>query len=98
MVTPLQFTNIDKLPRKVKLAELQPGDIVQLNDTGPFLCGVVEQVSANGNVSIFRPFATSSDFSFSDGKVIPYIGIETIEYFEYDKSTTMTLWQRKNPK
>jgi hypothetical protein len=62
---------------KAKISELHLGDTVKLFD-GPFGFGVVTKISG-GVVKVFRPYATTADFSYTGG-VIPYIGTEEVAY------------------
>lgn len=57
----------------VMAKDLRLADVVKLLD-GPFGTAVVTKVGET-EVTFFRPYATTADFSYTGG-VIPYIGIE----------------------
>lgn len=63
---------------RFKASEMKLGDTVKLFD-GPFGYGVVNQI-AEGQVHIFRPYATTADFSYGE-YVTPYVGIENFSLF-----------------
>lgn len=67
---------------KTKIRDLKLADQIRLGDF-PFSDGVVRQIKEDGKVVIFRPYATTADFSYTGG-VIPYIGIEEIIYYQTD--------------
>jgi hypothetical protein len=77
--------------RMVKPAELQLRDVVKLSDI-PFAYAVVRQI-ADGKIELFRPYATTSDFSHTGG-VIPYIGIEQFA-IPINDSRTIELVERR---
>ena len=58
------------LPNELKLA-----DTVRLNDGEmPWCYAIVKQIK-DGNVTLFRPYGTTADFSYTGG-VITYVGID----------------------
>lgn len=80
----------------IRTSELQLGDrIMRVFDSGEYdLEGGVTTVKqiADGNVSLFRPYTHTADFS-STGGVICYVGIE--EYnVELDRDLPWLLIQR----
>lgn len=87
-------------PIKIKTSELQLGDTVcQSSDTvdawRPWSTALVTQIK-DGEVHLFRPYGTTSDFSYTGG-VIPYVGIETYKV-EVDSAIMWTLYERKELK
>lgn len=72
------------MTEKVKAGDLKLGDVVRLFDTGPFGDGVVRQIVHTDKgefaVHVFRPYATTGDFSYTGG-VIPYIGVEEVTLY-----------------
>ena len=83
-----------KFPCAVKARDLQLADTVQTNDVSLFSFAVVTKIE-NREIHLFRPYATTADFSYTGG-VIPYIGIETYSIPAND--LTVTLWSRKELK
>jgi len=79
----------------IKPAQMQLGDIVRLNDTTmSFGASLVREITKDGQVKLFRPYATCSDFSTTSG-VIPYIGIEDWEFSVTDERSTFELLERR---
>jgi hypothetical protein len=80
-------------PVEVTAAELNLGDVIRVTDV--FGDAVVRKITIT-DIYVFRPYATTSDFSYVGG-VIPYIGIEE---FSIPRSTgaTFTLVQKSDPK
>ena len=77
---------------KLKVAELKLRDVVALRvDGAPFNSSVVTQITEDV-VKLFRPYATTSDFSYTGG-VIPYVGIEQWEIWK-DSQTEFELLER----
>ena len=74
-----------------KTAELQLADVVELFE-GPFGTGIVKQI-ADGFVTMFRPYGTSTDVAYSNG-VICYTGIEEYKFSLTDKQEFF-VYQRK---
>lgn len=81
-------------PHIVKINELQLGDVVALYPEMAFSTAIVSNIK-DGYVTLFRPYGTSADFSYSGG-VIPYIGIE--EYKLQINDNPITLYERKELK
>jgi len=67
---------------QILASDLALGDIVRVFD-GPFGDGVVRKITTSGAV-IFRPYATTDDFSYTGG-VIPYIGVEEFTLYHSAK-------------
>lgn len=59
---------------KIKPREMQLADTVSYPPFGPWHNAIVKQVDGN-NVTLFRPYGTTADFSYTGG-VICYIGVE----------------------
>lgn len=80
-----------------KLKDLQLGDVVQLYTDISFSTSVVIQIK-DGRIKFFRPYAVTSDISYTCG-VIPYIGIEQHELeLEYKGEMEVKLLERKHIK
>ncbi len=62
---------------------------------GAFGYAVVTQIK-DGNVHLFRPYATTSDFSTTAG-VIPYVGFEPV-VISIDSGTSYTVDYRRDIK
>jgi len=78
----------------IKPAEMQLGDRVRMtwdNITPPFMDSVVKQIK-DRNVTLFRPYVTTADFSYTGG-VICYIGIDQWN-IAIDSSTEFILLER----
>lgn len=73
--------------------DMQVGDTVQMHfpDPLPWSTCVVRQI-ADGRVHLFRPYATTADFTTTSG-VICYIGIEEYQ-IELTSSVTYRLLER----
>ena len=72
------------VPREIRTDELQLGDMVTQNPYqrgAPWSTCIVKQIS-DDEVTLFRPYGTTADFSYTGG-VICYVGIE-----EFFSSTT----------
>lgn len=67
--------------QKTKIKNLKLADQVRLGDY-PFADAVVRQIK-DGKITLFRPYATTADFSYTGG-VIPFIGIEEVILFQED--------------
>lgn len=67
---------------KVKIKDLRLADVVRLYEDFSFPDSVVRQIK-DGKVILFRPYATTADFSYTGG-VIPYIGIEEVTLLASD--------------
>lgn len=76
----------------VKVSDLDLGDVVQCFE-GAFGTAVVTQVRAD-DVMVFRPYATTEDFSHSGG-VTALIGIEQ---FPIWKTQEIVRLQKADPK
>lgn len=72
-------------------AELKLGDVVSTHPEDPFSTCVVRKI-VDGMVHLYRPYAVTSDFSYTGG-VIPYIGIE--EFAIHADSREVKLYSRK---
>lgn len=59
---------------KIKARDMHLADTVAYEPFGPWHNAIVKQIDAN-NVTLFRPYGTTADFSYTGG-VICYIGIE----------------------
>jgi hypothetical protein len=66
---------------KVKIKDLKLADVVRLGDY-QFADAVVKQIKET-QVILFRPYATTADFSYTGG-VIPLIGIEEVILLQPD--------------
>ncbi len=92
----MEYQTVRRVIPVVKTSELQLGDrIMRLLDSGdPDLEGGVTTVKqiADGNVSLFRPYTHTADFS-STGGVICYVGIEEYKV-ELDRDLQWLLIQR----
>lgn len=64
-----------------QIKDLKLADRVRLGNF-PFADAIVKQIK-DGKVILFRPYATTADFSYTGG-VIPYIGIEEVIYYQGD--------------
>lgn len=81
----------------VNTEDLQLGDTVrQTGDSfgGPFTTCVITQVTDDA-VTLFRPYATTADFSYVGNRVIPYIGIEEYSVEKSNKNIRWHLFNRK---
>lgn len=92
----MEYQTVRRVIQVVKTNELQLGDRIMrfLDSNEPDLEGGVTTVKqiADGNVSMFRPYTHTADFS-STGGVICYVGIE--EYnVEVDRDIQWLLIQR----
>jgi hypothetical protein len=67
----------ERFPITVKVADLQLGDVLELFE-GPYGTATVKQIR-DGQVTLFRPYAATADFSTTSG-VICYTGIEECKY------------------
>lgn len=67
-------------PKEIRVPDMQLGDTIALFD-GAFGTAIVTQIK-DGRITLFRPYATTANFAYSGG-AIPYIGMETIELFDY---------------
>lgn len=59
---------------KLKMSELKLGDTIRFWPHLKFTDSVVKQIK-DGNITFFRPYVHTADFSYTGG-VICYIGIE----------------------
>ena len=71
------------------------GDTIKLFD-GAFGYAIVNKI-ADGSVHVYRPYATTADFSYTGG-VIPYIGIEQFTLSQQYDTRKVTVVQRKELK
>lgn len=86
-------SDYEVLPRKVKLSELQLGDIVD-TQFGEYSYATVRQIKDN-IVTFVRPYIHTDDFSYTGG-VLWYIGIEEFTDFAMDGGTkSIVLVRRK---
>lgn len=83
-----------RFPIVCKIADLQLGDVVEVF-TGPWGTGIVQQIKED-IVTIFRPYGTSDNFSYTGG-VICYTGVETIK-FAISPRQEFKVYSRKNLK
>ena len=75
--------------RMARGKELQLRDVVQSTD-GPYMCGTVIQIDeGKGEITVARPYITTSDFSVADNRVLRFIGLE--EYKLYNDTPTILL-------
>ena len=72
-----------KLPCHLPVCDLRVGDVVKWFD-GPFGTAIVEQVTAD-EVKLFRPYGTTSGFTYSGNKTICYHGSESGTYSSSSK-------------
>jgi hypothetical protein len=79
-------------PILVTAGDLSLGDIVSTSH-GPFDSCVVTKLAPEG-IHLFRPYAITSDFSYSGG-VIPYVGHET---YVLSRTSPVTLLHKAEPK
>ncbi len=75
--------------------DLQPGDVVDL-ELEAFGSAVIRQVH-EGKVMAWRPYATSDNFTYSGGRVIPYIGVEDFELVGAPKSAIVRVRRSNIP-
>lgn len=84
---------------ELKTSELCLADVVDTGGIDGFstciVIRIVEPTDENkyGSVTLFRPYATTSDFSYTAG-VIPYIGIEQFEVFRNSGRTWKVVGRR----
>lgn len=83
------------MKKLIPISELQLGDVVSLFPDDVFSGCVVRQIK-DGYAHLFRPYATTADFSYTGG-VIPYIGVEEFTLDMSDKRE-ITLFERKKLK
>lgn len=76
---------------RIKACELRLADTITVTGDGPFTTCIVTNIK-DGQVHLFRPYGTTSDFSYTGG-VIPYIGIE--QYSIPADDFEVTVWLRK---
>lgn len=81
-------------PLTLRADQLRLADTIQCFD-GPWGTGVVQSID-DQYVTVFRPYGTTADFSYSGG-VIPYIGTETIKYWR-ETTLDFIVWDRKTLK
>jgi len=67
---------------KVKIKDLKLADTVRMYPDMKFCDSVVKQIEYE-RVILFRPYATTADFSYTGG-VIPFIGIEEVVLYRSD--------------
>ena len=80
--------------KTIKMSEIQLADKVTSEiSAGTGFEGCVVIKITDKTVTLFRPYATTADFSYTGG-VIPYIGIEQYEV-ERNSDIKWTLWSRK---
>ena len=72
--------------------KLNLGDVVRLDGQSPYDCATVKQLTAY-EVTLFRPYVSTADFSYSGG-VVCYIGIEE---FKASRSGTFNVIERALP-
>jgi hypothetical protein len=61
-------------PFTVKARDLRLADTINLDNVIPWGYAIVKQIK-DGEVTLFRPYGTTADFSYTGG-VIPYVGID----------------------
>ena len=79
---------------RIKPKDMQLGDRVRMiweKQSPPFMDSVVKQIT-DLNVTLFRPYVHTADFSYTGG-VICYIGIDTWNIAR-DSSTEFLLLER----
>jgi len=66
------------LPKKIPSSELKLGDVFEFNGLITFRTAVVVGITQH-TFTFYRPYLITSDFSYGNEKIIPYIGVETTE-------------------
>ncbi len=79
----------------LKASELKLADEVQLFD-GAYGTATVKNITENGEITFFRTYVASADFSYTGG-VICTIGIEEVVYHRSD-TKMFKVWNRKDLK
>lgn len=77
----------------LEISELQVGDAVELF-VGPWGTGLVYQVT-DEIVNIFRPYGTTSGFTYGNNQAITLTGQEIVSYQRTDKRAKMKVWHRQ---
>jgi hypothetical protein len=77
---------------KYPVSELSLGDIVDLGWTDGYSVATVKNISKDGEITLFRPYVHTSDFSHSGG-VSCYVGIEEFQIC----GGTVTLLKKGQP-
>lgn len=80
----------------VFVRDLRLRDVVRFTGLDAFGDGVVRQIT-DDTVTIFRPYATTADFSYTGG-VIPYIGIEEVKLSVVDTRPILRIRREPVPK
>jgi hypothetical protein len=81
----------EKLPYELPVSDLKVGDVVKWFD-GAFGTAIVKQVT-NEYVKLFRPYSTTSGFSYSNNQTICYTGFEEGTYLR-DSKEKFLVYQR----
>ncbi len=72
---------------------LELRDVVKTSNMSPFSEAVVIGIEQD-TITLYRPYVHTSDFSFGDVKVIPYIGTESFTISRSD-SVFIAKWEEK---
>ncbi len=79
----------------LKASELRLADTVELFDGG-YGTATVKNINEKGEITFFRPYVATADFSYTGG-VICTIGIEEVVYQGYD-TKMFKVWDRRSLK